>query len=85
MKNLAENNVVRFVGITKKKEGYFAKFKVQGIRGGMEFSSSITVDIAAVDVDISEDSLETIIETSAKTALREFKKAELQFEGMETF
>lgn len=83
MKNLAENNLVRFISISRKKEGFFAKFKAKGIRGGMEFTSSITVDLTTVDVDPSQDSLETIIETSAKTALKEFKKAELQFEGMD--
>jgi len=82
MRNLAENNVVRFIAISKKKEGFFAKFKVNGIRGGMEFSSTITIDINTVDIDLAEDSLETIIETCAKIAVREFKKTDLQFEGM---
>jgi len=83
MINLEENNLVRFIGITKKKEGFFAKFKAKGVRGGMEFSSSITVDLASIDLDLAKDSLETIIAAGAKVALREFKKAELQFEGLE--
>lgn len=82
MRNIAENNLVRFINITKKKEGIFANFRVKGIRGGMAFSASISVDLAASEIDISQDSLEKIIEESAKVALKEFKKTELQFEGL---
>lgn len=81
MKNLADNNAVRFINISKKKEGMFANFKVKGIRGGVAFSASISVDITAAEVDAG-DSLEKIIEESARTAIREFKKSEFQFEGL---
>ena len=83
MKNLAENNLVRFINISKKKDGIFANFKVKGIRGGMVFSASISVDLMSADLDPAEDSLETIIEACAKIAVSEFKKTELQFEGMQ--
>jgi hypothetical protein len=82
MRNIAENNLVRFINITKKKEGIFANFRVKGIRGGMAFSASISVDLAASNIDIAQDSLEKIIDESAKVALKEFKKTELQFEGL---
>lgn len=84
MKNLAENNLIRFVNITKKKEGMFANFRAKGIKGGLGFSASLTVDIAAVEVDPAEDSLEAIIEACAKVAERDFKKADLQFEGLQS-
>ena len=82
MKNIIENNLIRFINITKKKDGLFANFRVKGIKGGAAFSSSISVDLSAVNIDISEDNLEKVIEESAKVAVKEFKKAEFQFEGM---
>jgi len=82
MKNIAENNLIRFINITKKKDGMFANFKVKGIKGGTSFSSSISVDISAVEVDLGSDPLEKIVEECARMAVREFKKSELQFEGM---
>lgn len=81
MKNIAENNLIRFINITKKKDGLFANFKVKGLRGGTSFSASISVDISAAEVDLS-DPLEKIIEHCAKIAVKEFKKAEIEFEGM---
>jgi hypothetical protein len=81
MKNIAENNLIRFINITKKKDGLFANFRVKGLRGGTSFSASITVDIAAAEVDPS-DPLEKIIEHCARMAVKEFKKTEMQFEGM---
>ncbi len=81
MKNLEENNLVRFINITKKKEGIFANFKVKGVRGGMVFSASLSVDIAAAEVSLGDPG-ETIIEQCAKVAVKEFKKAEMQFEGI---
>lgn len=81
MKNLAENNLVRFINISKKKEGIFANFKVKGIRGGMAYSASMSVDVAAAEVDLS-DPLEKIIEACARLVVREFKRSELQFEGL---
>ncbi len=81
MKNIAENNLIRFINITKKKDGIFANFKVKGVRGGMLYSASISVDISAAEVDPA-DPLEMIIERSANMAVKEFKKCELQFEGI---
>lgn len=82
MKNIAENNLIRFINITKKKDGLFANFKVSGVKGGTSFRASISVDIAAVEVDIAEDNLEKIIEQCARVAVKEFTKAEFQFEGI---
>ena len=82
MKNMAENNLIRFINITKKKDGIFANFKAKGIKGGVSFSASISVDISSVEIDISEDNLEKIIEHCARSAVKEFKKADFEFEGM---
>jgi hypothetical protein len=84
MKNIAENNLIRFTNISKKKDGMFANFKVKGIKGGTSFSASISVDISAVEVNISEDNLEKIIEQCARIGVKEFKKSEFEFEGMAT-
>ncbi len=81
MNNLAENNLIRFINITKKKDGIFANFKVSGIKGGMVYKATISVDLDAADVDLG-DPMETIIEACAKIAVSEFKKSELQFEGL---
>lgn len=82
MKNIVENNLVRFINITKKKAGMFANFRVKGIKGGTSFSASISVDLAAVEVDPAADALEKIIEESARMAVKEFKKSDFQFEGL---
>lgn len=82
MKNIADNNMIRFINITKKKDGLFANFKVKGIKGGVSFSASISVDVASVEIDLSEDNLEKIIEQCSRVAVKEFKKAEFQFEGI---
>ncbi len=76
-----ENNLVRFINISKKKEGIFANFKVKGVKSGTSFTASIRVDIAAAEVDPA-DSLEKIIEECARMAVRDFKKSEFQFEGL---
>jgi hypothetical protein len=81
MVNLAENNVIRFINISRRKEGIFANFKVKGQKGGTSFAASISVDISAAEVDPA-DPLEKIIEESAKMAVKEFKKAEYAFEGL---
>lgn len=81
MKNLAENNLIRFISITKKKDGLFANFKVKGLKGGTSFSSSIAVDISAAEVDLT-DPLEKIIEGCARLAVKDFKKSDMEFEGM---
>jgi len=83
MKNIADNNMIRFISITKKKDGLFANFKVKGIKGGTSFSSSISVDVSSVELDISQDNLEKIIEACARVAVKEYKKAEFQFEGLQ--
>lgn len=81
MNNLAENNLIRFINITKKKDGIFANFKVSGIKGGMVYKATISVDLDAADVDLT-DPMEKIIEACAKIAVKEFKKSDLQFEGL---
>lgn len=81
MQDLAENNLIRFINISKKKEGMFANFKVKGIKAGVSFSASLSVDLSAAEVDAG-DSLEKIIEESARKAVREFKKSEFQYEGL---
>jgi hypothetical protein len=79
--NIAENNVIRFKNISKKKDGIFANYKVKALHNGVVLSASISVDITALDLDPTQDTMEKIIEECAKHGLREFKKAELQFEG----
>lgn len=81
MKNIAENNLVRFISISKKKTGLFANFRVKGIKGGATFSSSISIDISASEVTAA-DTLEKIIEECARIAVREFEKSSLEFEGV---
>ena len=84
MKNIAENNLVRFINVTRKKNGLFANFRMKGVRGGVSFSASVAVDIAACEVDPAGDSLEKIIEECAKIAVREMKRIDVQFEGIQS-
>lgn len=77
--DIAENNLVRFISITKKKTGLFANYKVNGIKGGATFSSSISVDVSQANVDLSEP-LEKIISECANIAVREFEKSRFKFE-----
>jgi hypothetical protein len=81
MKDLAENNLIRFRNITKKKESIYANFKVKGVRAGVNFAATISVDIAAAEVHPG-DVLEKIIEECARIGLKEFQSAEFQFEGI---
>jgi len=81
MKDLAENNLIRFKNISKKKEAIYANFKVKGVKGGVNFSASITVDISAAEVHAG-DVLEKIIEECARIGVKEFKRSEFQFEGL---
>jgi hypothetical protein len=81
MEDLSENNLVRFKNISKKKNTIYANFKVKGIRGGVNFSASISVDISAAEVHAG-DILEKIVEECARIGVKEFKKAEFQFEGI---
>ena len=83
MKDLAENNLVKFKNVTKKKDSIYANFKVNGVRAGVTFSASIAVDIAAAEVHPG-DVLEKIIEECARIGVGEFQKAEFQFEGLAT-
>lgn len=80
MKDLAENNLIRFVNITRKKGAIFANFKVKGLKNGVVLTASVSVDISALELHPG-DSLEKIIEDTARHGLKEFKKAEFQFEG----
>lgn len=80
MKDLAENNLIRFMNITRKKGAIFANFKVKGLKNGVVLTASVSVDISALELHPG-DSLEKIIEDTARHGLKEFKKAEFQFEG----
>jgi len=81
MKDLAENNLIRFKNISKKKDAMTANFKVKGIRGGVNFSASISVDLSSAELHPG-DVLEKIIEECARIGVNEFKKADFKFEGM---
>ncbi|MBB64377.1 MAG: hypothetical protein CMO81_04875 [Waddliaceae bacterium] len=80
MTNLAENFVIRFINITKKKDGFFANFRVKGIRGGASFSASVSVDLDAANVDPT-DTIEDIVEACSKIAIRELRNSEFHLEG----
>lgn len=81
MNNLAENNLIRFTNVTRKKEAIYANFKVKGLRNGVVFSASIAVDITALELNPG-DTLEKIVEECARHGVKEFKKADFQFEGI---
>ncbi|MFA5250076.1 MAG: hypothetical protein WC371_01540 [Parachlamydiales bacterium] len=81
MENLAENNLVRFKNLARKKESIMANFKVKCIRSGILFSATISVDIAALELHPG-DTLEKIIQNCAKEAMKEFKKTEFHFEDL---
>ena len=81
VKNLAENNLIRFTNITRKKDSIFANFRVKGLRNGVVFSASISVDITALELHPG-DSLEKIVEECARHGVKEFKKADFQFEAL---
>ncbi len=83
MEDLAENNLIRFKHISKKKDTMTANFKVKGVRGGVNFSASISVDLSAAELHPG-DVLEKIIEECARLGVREFKKADFQFEELVT-
>ena len=80
--DLIENNVIRFIDVKRKKDGFFANFKVKGERNGVTFSASISVDADAADVDPG-DSLEKIIEECARLSESELKKSNFKFEGLQ--
>ena len=79
MKNLAENNLIRFTNVTRKKDALYANFKVKGARNGVIFTASIAVEIAALELHPG-NTLEEIIEACARHGLKEFKKAEVQWD-----
>ncbi len=81
MKDLAENNLIRFTNVTKKKNALFANFKVKGLRNGVVFSASISVDITALELHPG-DPLEKIVEECARLGVKEFKKSDFKFEGI---
>lgn len=83
MKDLAENNLIRFKNISKKKETMYANFKVKGLRRGVNFTASISVDLSAAELHPG-DVLEKIIDECARIGVAEFKKAEFEFEGLAT-
>lgn len=83
MKNIVENNLIRFTKISKNKEGMFAHFKAKGVKNGAAFTASMSVDFSAANVDLG-DSLEQIIDECARVAKREYEKSNLQFEGIES-
>jgi hypothetical protein len=81
MENLADNYVVRFINVTKKKDGMFVNFKAKGIRGGVFFNASFSVDLESVEVD-PQDPLEIIIKAAAQAVERELKRSNFEFEGI---
>ena len=83
MNTAEEMNLIRFINVNRKKEGLFANFRVKGIRGGMTFKGTFSVDISACDIDPAGDSLEKIIEASAAYVVKEIKRIDFQFEGLQ--
>ncbi|MEI8300437.1 MAG: hypothetical protein WCG10_02335 [Chlamydiota bacterium] len=81
MNDLAENNLIKFKNISKKKESIYANFQVKGLRKGVEFSASISVDLSAAEMH-SGETVEKIVENCAKIGIKEFKAAEFEFEGI---
>jgi hypothetical protein len=79
--DIIHNDVVRFIKITRKKDGMFAHFRVKGIKGGSVFNTTIDVDLAAAEVEAS-DPLEKIIDHCAKLAIKECQRRDLRFEGL---
>lgn len=82
MQDLKENNVIRFTNISQKKQVLLANFKVKGIKNGVTFTASISVDLSVLELH-SGDSIEKIVEECAKHAVQQFKSANFQFEGLE--
>lgn len=80
--DLSDNNLIKFRNVQKKKGEMVATFKMKGIKGGTEFSASISVSIDAANVDPA-DPLEKIVEECARVGVRDFKNSEFTFEGVE--
>jgi hypothetical protein len=70
------------MNVTRKKDSIYANFRVKGLRNGVIFSASISVDLTALELHPG-DTLEKIVEECARHGVKEFKKADLQFEGLE--
>lgn len=83
MKNIAENNLIRFKNVTKTKNGVFVNFAVTGQRGGTTVKASISIDISAAEVDLT-DPMEQIIEKCACIAVKDVKGAQYEFEGLQS-
>ncbi len=81
MQDLSENNLVRFRNVSRKKEAIYANFKVKGVRSGVVFNATISVDLSAANVHAGE-TLEKIIEECARIGIKQFQNAEFQFEGL---
>lgn len=81
MKDLIENNLIRFVNISRKKDALYANFRVKSLHNGVVCSASISVDISSLELHPG-DSLEKIVEECARHGVKEYKKAESQFEGI---
>lgn len=84
--SIAENNLIRFIGITKKKGSsnggnLLAKFFVKSMKGGAVCSSTIVVDVEQANLDASYP-LEQIIEGCGKIAVKMFE-TKLQLEGIQ--
>jgi len=83
MKNLEENNQLKFLNISKKKDGLFANFRLKGIHGGTSITASIAVDLSeAASCDPASDPMEKLIAECGKIAIRELKKVDFQFEPL---
>ena len=65
MQDLAENNLIRFKNISRKKEAIYANFKVKGVKGGVNFTASITVD----PVPVNEASTPALVSEPAQGTL----------------
>lgn len=83
MEKLEDNNILRFVNISKKKSAIVANFKMKGLRRGVTYSATLSVDITALNIDLDKP-LEEIISLSAKEAIKQFTQAEVLFEGFQT-
>jgi hypothetical protein len=79
-----ENNyVIQFVSVNKKKGVPYVNFKIKGVKNGVAFSSSVSVDLSAAEVDFSHP-METIIADCATIAEKELKTSHFRFEGIHT-
>ena len=59
----------------------YANFIVKGLRAGVNFSASISVDISAAEVHAG-DVLEKIIEECARIGVKEFQRLSSNLKGL---